>query len=214
MPLLILVGIAAVLWYQGKIPGIPRPEAVIPKIKGLTTDFPDLKGINTLIPDIPQTFLPEGTPAPITTSSASNQGIGKRTKTSRCVAANGLPDPACTPGAIFPDATVEQICTPGYSSRVRDVPESEKNEVYAEYDITHHSPGEYEVDHLISLELGGSDDIANLFPEAAEPRPGFHEKDKVENYLHDQVCSGAISLKEAQIEIATNWLAVYERMPK
>ena len=41
----------------------------------------------------------------------------------------------------------------------------------------------------------------------------FHEKDKVENYLHDQVCANAISLKEAQIEIAMNWLAVYNRMP-
>ena len=41
----------------------------------------------------------------------------------------------------------------------------------------------------------------------------FHEKDKMENYLHDQVCANAISFKEAQIEIAMNWLAVYNRMP-
>jgi hypothetical protein len=95
---------------------------------------------------------------------------------------------------------------------VRNVPSSEKDQVYAEYAITHHSTGQYEVDHLVSLELGGSNDIANLWPEAASPKPGFHEKDKVENYLHDQVCSGAISLPEAQKEIATNWLAVYNRM--
>lgn len=61
---------------------------------------------------------------------------------------------------------------------------------------------------------GGSNNIANLWPEAASPKPGFHEKDQIENYLHDQVCSGAIPLKQAQIEIATNWLAVYNRMPK
>ncbi len=90
---------------------------------------------------------------------------------------------------------------------------SEKDQVYAEYGIYQHYTGQYEVDHLVPLELGGSNDIANLWPEAASPTPGFHEKDKVENYLHDQVCSGAISLKEAQIEIATNWLAVYNRMP-
>ncbi len=47
----------------------------------------------------------------------------------------------------------------------------------------------------------------------AEPRPGFHEKDKVENYLHDQACSGGLSLQQAQIEVATNWLAVYQQMP-
>ncbi len=96
---------------------------------------------------------------------------------------------------------------------MRNVPTSEKNQVYAEYGITHHSTGQYEVDHLVSLELGGSNDIANLWPEAASPKPGFHEKDKVENYLHAQVCSGAMSLKEAQIKIATNWLDVYNQMP-
>jgi hypothetical protein len=139
--------------------------------------------------------------------------IGQRTKTSGYVSKNALPDSACTPGAIFPDATKAMFCQPGYSKNVRDVPTAEKDQVYAEYGITRHSPGEYEVDHLISLELGGSNDIANLWPEPAQPRPGFHEKDMVENHLHDQVCSGAISLQQAQSEIATNWLAVYERMP-
>ena len=135
--------------------------------------------------------------------------IGQRTKTSGCVSVNALPDSACTPGAIIADATKDQICQPGYSKNVRNVPDSEKNEVYAEYGITHHSAGEYEVDHLISLELGGSNDIANLWPEPAEPRPGFHEKDQVENYLHAQMCSGAISLQDAQVAIASNWMQFY-----
>jgi len=148
-----------------------------------------------------------------TTSGSVPPTIGQRTKTSGCVSTNALPDPACTPGAIFPDATSEQICQSGYSSTVRNVPEELKIEVYREYGIMSHAPGQYEVDHHISLELGGSNDIANLWPEPAEPRPGFHEKDKVENYLHDQVCSGKISLQEAQHKIATNWLAVYQSLP-
>lgn len=139
--------------------------------------------------------------------------IGKRTKTSGCVVQGKLPDSACTPGAIIETATKEQICTPGYSKKVRDVTTAEKDRVYAEYGVKSHSAGEYEVDHLISLELGGSNDIANLWPEAAEPKPGFHEKDKVENYLHDQVCSGAISFQQAQAEISSNWLAIYGSMP-
>ncbi len=151
------------------------------------------------------------TPTPSLAPAASK--IGKRTKTSGCIVHDKLPDSECTPGAILADAAKEAICTPGYSRNVRDVTTQEKDQVYAEYGITHHSAGEYEVDHLVSLELGGSNGIANLWPEAAEPKPGFHEKDKVENYLHDQVCSGAISLQQAQIEIATNWLAVYDRMP-
>ena len=48
-------------------------------------------------------------------------------------------------------------------------------------------------------------------PEAL-PTPGFHQKDQVENYLHAQVCSGAETLQQAQQEIATNWLAAYQRM--
>ena len=46
-------------------------------------------------------------------------------------------------------------------------------EVYREYGIVERTTGEYEVDHLVALEDGGSNDIANLWPEAAEPRPGI-----------------------------------------
>ncbi len=145
------------------------------------------------------------------TGGTPNWGV--QTKTSGCVASGGLQDFACTPGAIFPDATSAQICVSGYSGSVRNVPTSTKNQAYAEYGITSHATGEYEVDHLVSLELGGSNDISNLWPELASPKPGFHEKDKVENYLHDQVCSGAMTLKNAQVQVATNWLDVYNRMP-
>ncbi len=153
-----------------------------------------------------------GSPNATPTSAAIHFGV--QTKTSGCMAHDALQDSACTPGAIFPNVTQQQVCTSGYARSVRNVPTSEKNVVYAEYGITHHTTGQYEVDHLVSLELGGSNDIANLWPEAASPKPGFHEKDKVENYLHDQVCSGAISLHDAQIQIATNWLTVYNRMPQ
>ena len=136
----------------------------------------------------------------------------KQTKFSDCQINGKYPDPACTPGAYIASATRDEICTSGYAKSVRDVKEEEKKADYIEYDITHHTAGEYEIDHFISLELGGSNDISNLFPEAAEPKPGFHEKDKVENYLHDQVCSGAISLNEAQREIATDWYAVYKKI--
>lgn len=149
-----------------------------------------------------------------TTPSVKEPNWGMQAKTSGCIAQNSLQDPACTPGDIFPNATKQQICTPGYASSVRNVPQSVKNKVYAAYGIKKHLPGQYEVDHLVSLQLGGSNDISNLWPEIATPKPGFHEKDKVENYLHDQVCDGAMTLKEAQIAIATNWLTVYNRMPQ
>jgi hypothetical protein len=123
------------------------------------------------------------------------------------------PDANCTPGAIFSNVTADQVCTPGYSSSVRNVPQSVKKQVYAEYGITSHTTGQYEVDHFIPLELGGSNDISNLWPEPASPTPGFHEKDRVENYLHDQVCSGAMSLSDAQNAITSDWVAIYQSMP-
>jgi hypothetical protein len=151
-----------------------------------------------------------------TTGQTTGQatGLGRRIKTSGCRVDGALQDPACTPGAIIADATKAQICQSGYARNVRDVPDFEKNQVYEEYGVTHHTTGEYEVDHLVSLELGGSNDIANLWPEAASPKPGFHEKDQVENYLHDQVCAGKIGLAQAQHDIATNWLAIYRQMPQ
>jgi len=163
--------------------------------------------------DVSPASPPTGGQTPSTGGQTPSK-IGERTKTSGCVSNNGLPDPACTPGAILPEATKDQICVSGYSSSVRNVPDSVKKEVYAEYGITQHSPGQYEVDHLISLELGGSNDIANLWPEPAEPRPGFHEKDKVENYEHTQVCNGTVPLAQAQFDIATDWFKIYQTLPK
>src|SRR3981189_3733304 len=78
--------------------------------------------------------------------------LGHRIKSTRCHVSKLLPDAGCTPGSIFTKATVRQICTPGYSRSVRNVPASLKRSVYAEYGIKTHTPGSYEVDHLVSLE--------------------------------------------------------------
>jgi hypothetical protein len=187
----------------------------LPVVLGLLIGFLAAACAATIDLSTPQSpgQLPVSAVPPTTGAPGTVQQLGQRTKTSGCVSSNGLPDPACTPGAIFPGATVDQICTPGYSSSVRNVPQSVKEEVYAEYGIASHEPGQYEVDHLISLELGGSNDISNLWPEPADPRPGFHEKDKVENYVHDEVCSGRMSLQQAQYDIATNWCGVYQQLP-
>jgi hypothetical protein len=147
------------------------------------------------------------------TSGVANPGgfLGQRTKTSGCVVRGSLPDPACTPGAVLTtDSRV--VCASGYASKTRDVTTSTKNKAYAEYGIANHKAGEYEVDHLVSLELGGSNDLANLWPEAANASPGYHEKDKVENYLHGLVCSGAMTLQQAQYEIATDWVSIYNTL--
>ena len=125
-----------------------------------------------------------------------------------CLARGPLPDATCTPGATMA-IDVSKIC--GTSTRGRrHVHAAVHRQAFAEYGYAYPQPsGSFEVDHLIPLELGGDNAIANLWPEAAEPRPGFHEKDRVEDYLHERVCSGAMSLGEAQRLIATNWVAVW-----
>jgi len=121
------------------------------------------------------------------------------------------PDSVLTPGAVL-DVSDTDVCTPGYSKRVRHVTAETKRAVYAEYGITAHAPGDYEVDHLISLEIGGSNSIKNLWPESYLTEPwNARVKDKLENRLHQLVCAGTISLKEAQDAIAKDWIAAYTK---
>lgn len=135
------------------------------------------------------------------------------TKSKDCQAQGPLPDPACTPGAVFPEATREVICVTGYTKTVRDVSTNIKKKVFARYGIRYPVPfGSYEIDHLIPLELGGNNDIANLWPKSAEPFPGFYEKNITGHYLRQEVCQGRVALTVAQQQIANDWFLVYKNM--
>ncbi len=136
--------------------------------------------------------------------------LGPVTKHSHCHVHASLPDHACTPGAIFTRATTNMVCTRGYSKHVRHVTYDEKSAVYAEYGIRRHFNGSNgEVDHLVALELGGSNAEANLWPESATGPHGSHQKDELENELHREVCRGALTLTRAQRLIAGNWVNAY-----
>ena len=134
-------------------------------------------------------------------------------KSSGCAVNGALPDTACTPGAVFPQATQNEVCVPGYTKKVRAVSTTLKKQIYAAYAIAYPPPtGTYELDHLVPLALGGNNDAANLFPEARDPAPGFKEKDVVEMYLYGELCAGHVSMAAAQAQIAKNWLAVYRAL--
>ena len=166
--------------------------------------------------DLPCPCLKPGQGGSSTTPAAPPSGLGRSvtlgpwTKRSGCHVRGPLPDPACTPGARFAGVTAAQVCRPGYASSVRNVSLATKDTVYAAYGLrAHFDFANGELDHLVSLELGGSNSQANLFPEAALPRPGSHEKDRLENELHSEVCAGRLGLAQAQRLIATNWVAAY-----
>jgi hypothetical protein len=120
-----------------------------------------------------------------------------------------MPRPGLTPGVALAVGTA-RICRPGYAGSVRDVPDSLKAAVYARYGVAW-VPYAHEVDHLISLELGGSNSIRNLWPEPYAGRWGATTKDVLENRLHDLVCAGQVSLASAQHQEATDWVAAYRR---
>jgi hypothetical protein len=93
---------------------------------------------------------------------------------------------------------------------VRNVPTSEKNADYAEYGLKRVAYA-YEIDHLVSLELGGSNATTNLWPEHYYDPWGARTKDRLENKLHELVCSGQLSLVSAQQQEAANWIKAYRR---
>lgn len=120
-----------------------------------------------------------------------------------------VPDPARTPGATL-EVTAADICVPGYAKKVRNVPAAVKRQAYAQYGILSHQPGDYEVDHLISLELGGSNSIRNLWPQSYLTQPwNARVKDALENNLHKRFCAGTLDLAIAQRVIASNWVSGY-----
>ncbi len=127
-------------------------------------------------------------------------------------AAGTLPDHSLTPGEVFPGVTALQVCVSGYAGRVRNVLLAQYGEVYASYGVPYPQPsGTYELDHLVPLELGGDNSNRNLWPEPAQPAPGFHQKDQLENYLHEAVCGGRLALADAQAGIASDWIKLYRQ---
>ena len=126
-----------------------------------------------------------------------------------------LPDRLCTPGSIDPDVTQADIrstiCKKGWTATVRP-PEAQTERFKYHVAYPHYGtpPGERtELDHLVPLELGGSNDATNLWPENYRGFLNADDKDRLESHLHDAVCSGRMPLQTAQEAIATDWVKAY-----
>jgi hypothetical protein len=131
-----------------------------------------------------------------------------------------LPNSARTPGAVNPLVTQanigQTICLSGWTATVRPsssvtttikVDQLASGYTYKGDTAT----GDYEEDHLISLEIGGAPSAeANLWPEPYNAPEGARVKDVVENKLHSLICSDTITLATAQRAIASNWWSAYQ----
>jgi hypothetical protein len=129
-----------------------------------------------------------------------------------------VPDPDCTPGAINPTLKLSILKRPTFRTaceRNKATSADAKNGTYDWYGIPH--PGNNtgltqtcELDHLISIEIGGADTLDNIWPQCGPARVKldnrfFKEKDLVENYLAAQVRAGTMKLADVQTGIAKNW---------
>lgn len=129
-----------------------------------------------------------------------------------------VPDSRCTPGGIDTTVTAETLRNPEWRTRcIRncETSEAEKHVTYGWYGIVkpRGNSGENQVcelDHLVPLELGGADGFGNIWPECGPAAASLDEryfkiKDKVENYLAEEVRAGRMPLETAQRGIATDW---------
>ncbi|HXJ25404.1 MAG TPA: hypothetical protein VNH17_06885 [Streptosporangiaceae bacterium] len=142
-----------------------------------------------------------------------------------------LPDPKLTPGAVQPGYALRDIC-PHVSPALEAMRPSASQTalVYKAYGITHRVAGQYEIDHVIPVELLGlvaasaSGPALNLYPEVNDtPDPAMlrkyhlnaayvhNSKDILEDVLHRDVCAGKVPLAAAQQAIRTDWRAAYAR---
>jgi hypothetical protein len=124
---------------------------------------------------------------------------------------DSLPVTGLTPGATRA-VSLDNICNLQEPEANLPVDASLERQVFTEYGLPLSSRDAYEVDYLITPELGGATDIRNLWPEPyAATDWNAHVKDALESRLHELVCQGKMPLATAQNEIATNWIGAYKK---
>lgn len=132
---------------------------------------------------------------------------------SSAVIAGDLPDLNKTPG-LTTALSEQQICATKWGKDARHVDTALKASVFRSYGYAKLNKDPRcpcEIDHLISRELGGADDVRNLWPQSYRGDWNARMKDRLENLLHSKVCKGSISLEAAQTAIKTDWIAAYKK---
>lgn len=183
-----------------------------------------LTGGSAIIADAQQSSRP---PVTVTSVAAARSVTGPLVLT--------VPDPVLHPGATRRDLTKTKLCGPdfrtsqirpptSYTQKLKKLMLGDGGTIKAPNDRTYtvvgeHLPGtvaDYELDHLISLQIGGHpEDPRNLWMEPwerkgarfAAPGTGAESKDVIENRLRREVCKNGLALSAAQQSIASDWTA-------
>ncbi len=121
------------------------------------------------------------------------------------------PNPDQTPGMTVP-VTANEVCEQRELDEGRPVSSSLADVVFSQYGIRDPQPRRYEVDYLITPALGGAEDVRNLWPQPYSVGMwNSRVKDALEDRLQNLVCTGRLSLAEAQQELSKNWVAAYQK---
>lgn len=130
-----------------------------------------------------------------------------------------VPNPAVNPGArnhlVNQNNIEETICVKGWTKTVRPPvswTNALKHKLLERAGLPPSAIHDYELDHLVPLELGGAPaDHRNLWLQSWTGTWNAHVKDDLENRLHTLVCRGEITLQDAQEAIAANWTQAYQQ---
>ena len=126
------------------------------------------------------------------------------------IEAGALPVAALTPGATI-DIDVRDVCdqTP---RAPQEIGAAVRQAVLESYGMEGVPPDQYELDYLITPQLGGAPDARNLWPQRYGARVwNASVKDQLEDLLPRLVCEGRVELRSAQTEIAADWVAAYRK---
>lgn len=110
-----------------------------------------------------------------------------------------LPDPKLTPGKTATSPKHRRGVTPAMEQAV-----------FARYRIPPERRDAYVLDHLIPLELGGADDIKNLWPQKRTAKPyGPHRKEILTRRFLALIADGRMTITEAQREMSDDWISAF-----
>jgi hypothetical protein len=134
--------------------------------------------------------------------------------------ADDIPDLSITPGAVRAGLTKEKICSIKWGQDERHVTEQMKEEAFRLYGYTGNDDPKCipagkrhcEIDHLISRELGGADEVRNLWPQSYGSSPwNAVRKDQLENRLHKELCAERLTLDAARSMLVSDWREAYKK---
>ena len=129
------------------------------------------------------------------------------------------PNPSLTPGKLSSRDT-NTVCDPNFrTSSVRNDTTAMKAKVYEAYGLDPHAaPCPCEVDHWLSLEDEGVDGsetrdnlTLNLWPQPYAEPLGARDKDRVESWIHKELCARSIT-REQVLDVMARWPEIYEAL--